>query len=70
MLNFRLASFIGIEHGWVRIGPKQFLILSNNSTSDNLILEIDIVFVIFVDHGLEEFTDVISIQCRRLSSHS
>ena len=44
--------------------------MGDNGTSDDLIFKIDIEFVIFVDHGLEEFADVVRVEGGALTGHS
>jgi hypothetical protein len=61
MLNFGF-SLIGIEHRGIWIGPKKLLTLSHNGASNNLVLMIDVIFVAFVDHRLEELANVIGVK--------
>lgn len=64
------GSFGGIEHGWVGIWPKDFFVLSDDGSSDDFILQVDFVLVVFVDHELEEFADVVGVKSGALSGHS
>jgi len=44
--------------------------LGNDRTSDDFIFKIDLEFVVFVDHRLEEFANVVGVKGRALTGHS
>ena len=44
--------------------------MGDDGTSDDLIFKIDFEFVVFVDHGLEEFANVVGVKGGALTGHS
>lgn len=60
----------GVEERRVGIGPEDLFVLGDDGSSDDFVLEVDFIFVVFVDHGLEKFRDVVGVEGRALSGHS
>lgn len=56
-------SFGSIQLRWIGIGPEQFTILGNDGTSMDLIIEVDVKLILFVNHRQQELANVVRIQC-------